>query len=49
MQENIFRNNKKSGKGKYNYFSLPFIDIYKQKQIIVLKNYILAPDEKILK
>lgn len=49
MQENVFRNNKKSDKRKNDYFSLPFVDIYKQKQNIVLKNYILAPGEKILK
>lgn len=49
MQEKVFRNNKKIGREKSLYFSLPFLDIYTKKNKNLIKNYILAPGEKTLK
>ena len=48
MQDNVFRSNKKNSKEKSLYFSSPFLDIYKNTEKNLFKNYIILPELKVL-
>lgn len=49
MVEHIFKkSSNKYGAEKYKYFSTPFLDIYYPKQKILIKNYVLEPDKKLI-
>lgn len=49
MPEKIFKKQDAKGAEKYKYFSAPFLDFYFPQKKILIKNYIIEPNYRLLK